>query len=169
MIRMWSSALAGLALVALVSVEGQAQDKPATVLDLNTASREQLLEFKGIGQAYAEKIIQGRPFKMRSELVSRGIIPAEAYLRIKKNLRPTAEDASVTAAPPPTPPAADGGRLDLNHASRDELLAFKGIGEEFTDKIIKGRPYKQRSELVSRGIMPSSHYLKIKGQLTAKP
>ncbi|MEO8451754.1 MAG: helix-hairpin-helix domain-containing protein [Gemmatimonadota bacterium] len=168
MLRRWSSAFAGLALVALASVAGQAQDKPA-MLDLNTASRDQLLEFKGIGRAYADKIVQGRPFKMRSELVSRGIMPAAAYLKIKRNLRPTAEDASVAPAPAPEPTADDEGKLDLNHATRDQLVAIKGVGAAYADKIIEGRPYKQRSELVSRNIVPPSLYLKIKTQLTAKP
>ena len=166
--RTWSSAVASVALVALASVAARAQ----SVIDLNTATREQLLEFKGIGLAYADKVIQGRPFKMRSELVSRNIMPATPYLKIKRHLRPTAEDPAVAPEPAPAPTApkpAPSGAVDLNHATRDELVAVGGIGVLYADKIIEGRPYKQRSDLVSRGIVPSSVYLKIKGKLTATP
>ena len=65
--------------------------------------------------------------------------------------------------------SAATGAVDINHATRDELVAVKGIGALYADKIIDGRPYKMRSELVSRNILPSTVYLKVKGQITAKP
>ena len=53
------------------------------LLDLNTATRDQLTRFKGIGLMYADKILRGRPYQAPSELVSRRIMPLSAYERIQ--------------------------------------------------------------------------------------
>jgi len=58
--------------------------------------------------------------------------------------------------------------LDLNSASKADLAALPGIGDSYSDKIIAGRPYKSKSELVSRKILPSATYDKIKTMVVAK-
>ncbi len=57
--------------------------KTATPVDINSATKEQLEKLPGIGQAYSEKIIKGRPYARKDQLVSKNIIPQSTYDKIK--------------------------------------------------------------------------------------
>jgi competence protein ComEA len=59
---------------------------PTDKLDINTATPDQLKSFPGIGDAYAKRIIDGRPYTAKNQLVSRGIIPQGVYDKIKDSI-----------------------------------------------------------------------------------
>jgi len=78
----------------------------------------------------------------------------------------TAAPAAAKAAAPA--PAKTEALLDLNSASREDLIKLKGIGEARADAIIKGRPYKGKNELLDRKIVPENVYNDIKDLVIAK-
>ena len=163
--RKWSLLLAGLALATLTAGPAAAQAPQPSILDLNTATLEQLIAFPGIGKQYAEKIIQSRPFHQRSELVSRKIMPSGAYLSIKKWLVPTSEnakaEAEAAANKPPPPMFDDKGRINLNVASREQLLTLEGVENMWADKIINGRPFKDLNDMIKRINIPAEQAKRI--------
>ena len=65
------------------------------------------------------------------------------------------------------PTAATAGKLDINTATPDQLKAFPGIGDVYSKRIIDGRPYSAKNQLLTRGILPESTYNKIKDQIVA--
>jgi len=74
------------------------------------------------------------------------------------------------AAPNPhmaTPPPVDVKPVDINSASRAELMKLPGIGGEDADRIIKGRPYGSKATLVSANILRYDQYAALKGRIIA--
>jgi DNA uptake protein ComE-like DNA-binding protein len=68
-----------------------------------------------------------------------------------------------------TRPTTAANPIDLNSASRDTLMTLEGIGEVRADAIIRARPFKAKTELVERRIVPEALYDKIADKVFARP
>lgn len=67
------------------------------------------------------------------------------------------------------PAAPASSLIDLNSASRDDLMSLDGIGEVRANAIIRARPFKAKTELVERRLIPESLYEKISDKVMARP
>ncbi len=156
-----------------------AQEKPAAKapeasavhpVDINTATKEQLEQLPGLS-AYADKIIEGRPYKAKNELVNRNIVPMSVYEVVKNRIvargpKPAAKAAASETKPEKGKAISRDNPLDINTATKEEFDQLPGLGA-YADKIIAGRPYKTKSDLVNRNIVPMVVYNQVKDRLVA--
>ena len=75
----------------------------------------------------------------------------------KKNADTSAADTSSKTS----------SKLDLNTATKDQLMSLPGITDADAQKIMDGRPYRAKNQLLSKGIISKDEYAKIKGQIVA--
>lgn len=179
--------LSVIALVTLtVSMPFALAKEAKALVDLNTASQQELEGLKGVGPATAKKIIEHRPYKSVDDLSKAGI-----SAKTIDGLKPfvTAGPAAATPQPSKTEPGpaqapaaaerpaakaapakAMTEPIDLNTADQKSLESLPGIGPATAKEIIKQRPYESVDDLGRVKGMSKGKIEKIKGMVTvSKP
>jgi competence protein ComEA len=106
---------------------------------------------------------------MKRNFIARILIALFALLLVvNTGLASPAPQAGQKKTPSAATAPASGDLVDLNSATKDQLDALPGIGEKYSQKIIDSRPYKAKTDLVKKKIIPQATYNKIKDMVIAK-
>ena len=118
---------------------------PYKRVDINGASESDLAALPGIGPATAKAIVAGRPWDDLGELVKKKALNKPTFDRNKAQL----------------------ALANINTSPADEMAkTLPGIGDKTAPKIVAGRPYATPQDLVTKKVISSSQYDKIKNVVT---
>jgi len=78
------------------------------------------------------------------------------------------KSTSTKAAPTAVQESQKSDLLDINSATKDQLASLPGIGAVYSQKILDGRPYRAKTDLVRKNILPQSAYSKIAAMIIAR-
>ena len=122
-------------------------DTGAALVDINSADAKTLDALPGIGPARAKAIIAGRPYADKNELVSRKIIPANAYAGVEGMI----------------------ALVNVNTASSADMAKIlPNVGPVRAAAIVKNRPYASTQDLVTKGALTQAVFDGIKPMVTTR-
>jgi DNA uptake protein ComE-like DNA-binding protein len=104
---------------------------------------------------------------MKSNRILSFILIAILSVALPLNAQTKSKSAPKAQAPASKNAPATNTLVDLNSASKAELVALPGVGDAYADKIIAGRPYARKDQLVTKKIVPQATYDKIKNNVIA--
>lgn len=94
--------------------------------------------------------------------------PDQADLKPLVAAQSQARSKSLKEAKRKAKPVPESARVDINRASKEELLKLPGMTDAYASKLIAGRPYKTKAHLVTHDILPYALYDALKGRIIAK-
>ena len=103
---------------------------------------------------------------MRKNLITR-ILVALFALSLMSGMA-LAQDKTAKKPAKAAASAANADLLDINSATKEQLDALPGLGAAYSQKIIDGRPYAKKTDLVRKKVLPQATYNKIKDKIIAK-
>jgi competence protein ComEA len=183
--------------LAVNAASTQAKAQTTGLIDLNTASEQDIMALKGVGPATAKKIITARPYNSVDELSKAGLsakkieaikpfvtvgsapaapVPATPVkkpapapaLSTQKTPKAPATASSVQKSAASTAKLAPGQVVNINTADAATLEALPGIGPAKAQAIIAGRPYTTKEDIMKVRGIKQGVFNKIKESIIVK-
>jgi competence protein ComEA len=184
-----------IVLAAVLALAAGGALAAGALIDINTADQKAIESLPGVGPATAKAIIQGRPYKSVDDLANvKGLgksklekikplvtvggqpaaqVPAAAGAATgaaasKATTTTQAAQKAPAQAKQAAKAAVPAGPVNLNTASKEQLVALPGIGEKKAQAIIDGRPYQKTEDVMKVKGIKQGIYNKIKDKITVQ-
>lgn len=185
MAALWAASSPASLLAQTTKAEADTKEKgkaKVELVELNTATEEQLATLPGVGPSLAKSIVEGRPYSSLADLDKvKGM--GESKIAAIKDLvgfkpapasaspatpRAKAETTKTTAAPKGKAALLGGKKININTASSADLQMLTGVGPARAQAIIDGRPYDKIEDIMKVKGIKNATFDKLKESITVK-